>query len=132
MFSKLDESLDEVYIPYYDATSNKVREFKPDFIFWLQKGNSYFVIFIDPKGTEHTDYQRKIDGYAKIFEYSGRPKTIGHQGKEVKVLALLHTDDVDGLSEPYKRYWFDNIDKALSSVMSIGQPSGQAAKLTQG
>jgi type III restriction enzyme len=119
LFSKLDESLDAVYIPYYDGTSNKIREFKPDFIFWLCKGNDYFIIFIDPKGTVHTDYERKVDGYSQIFESSGFPKVIAHDDKKVKVFTFLYTDDVDGLSKGYKRYWFDNIDKALNSVEKV-------------
>jgi len=118
LFSKLDENLDEVYIPYYDGSSNKVREFKPDFIFWLERGNTYFIVFIDPKGTVHTDYERKIEGYSQIFESSGHPKTIAYGGKEAKVFAFLYTDDVDRLSKGYKRYWFDHIDKALASVKS--------------
>lgn len=118
LFSKLDENLDEVYIPYYDGSSNKVREFKPDFIFWLQKGNTYFVLFIDPKGTVHTDYERKIDGYSRIFESSGRPNAIPHKNKKVKVFTFLYTSDVDRLSKSYKQYWFDHIDKALAIVES--------------
>ena len=118
MFSKLDESLDEVYVPYYDGSSNKVREFKPDFIFWLQKGGDYLIVFIDPKGTEHTDYQRKIDGYAAIFEESsGKPKTISHEGQNVKVFAFLHTGDVDKVPKGHRRYWFEDIDKALASII---------------
>jgi hypothetical protein len=120
MFSKLDESLDAVYIPYYDGTSNKVREFKPDFIFWLKRGNDYFIVFVDPKGTEHTDYQRKINGYSEIFEHKGHPRMIAHEGMKVRVFALLHTDDIDGQPDHYKRYWFDDIDKALASVASAG------------
>jgi superfamily II DNA or RNA helicase len=119
IFSKLDENLDDVFIPYYDGTSNKFREFKPDFIFWLQKGNDYFIVFIDPKGTVHTDYERKIDSYSQIFESLGLPKTIAYGGKEVKVFAFLYTDDVDRLAKGYKRYWFDSIDKALTSVENV-------------
>ncbi len=118
MFSKLDESLDSVYIPYYDGSSNKVREFKPDFIFWLQTGSDYSIVFIDPKGSEHTDYQRKINGYAEIFEERGRPRTISREGLSVKVFTLLYTGDVDRLDKYYRRYWFDDIDKALSSVIN--------------
>jgi len=121
MFSKLDESLDEVYIPYYDGTSNKVRDFKPDFIFWLQKGAEYFVVFIDPKGTEHTDYQRKIDGYSALFEEaSGAKKPLGNNGKQVFVFAFLHTADKDGLPNRYRRYWFDDVEKMLTAVLAPG------------
>ncbi len=68
MFSKLDQTLDEVYIPYYNPKVNNIAKFKPDFIFWLQKDNRYVILFIDPKGTEYTDGYRKIDGYSRIFE----------------------------------------------------------------
>jgi hypothetical protein len=96
-----------------------MRDFKPDFIFWLQKGNNYSIVFIDPKGTEHTEYQRKIDGYSKLFENSGgHKKTIPHEDKNARVFAFLNTDDVDRVPKPYKRYWFDDISKALNTVLS--------------
>ncbi len=129
MFSKLDESLDAVYIPYYDGTVNKVREFKPDFIFWLQKGNQYFIVFVDPKGTAHTDYQRKIDGYSAIFEEPGGAKrAISHNGKEVYVFAFLHTPDRDGLPANYSKYWFDDIDQVLTA---LGQASALLSNASQ-
>ncbi len=37
MFSKLDQTLDEVHVPYYSPKENNMARFKPDFIFWLQK-----------------------------------------------------------------------------------------------
>jgi restriction endonuclease len=68
MFSKLDQTLDEIYIPYYNPKENMISKFKPDFIFWLKKGKQYKILFVDPKGTEHSDGYRKIDGYRRIFE----------------------------------------------------------------
>lgn len=118
MFSRLDEAVDTVGMPYYDGTANKFREFNPDFIFWLQKGKDYFIVFIDPKGTEHTDYQRKVDGYEELYQdKSGIPKELPHDGESVKVFAFLYTQDVDGLSKRYKKFWFDDIDKALASLV---------------
>jgi superfamily II DNA or RNA helicase len=118
MFSKLDESLDEVYIPYYDGTVNKVRDWKPDFVFWLQKGHEYFIVFIDPKGTEHTDYQRKIDGYSELFEDGpgGGKRKIQHDGKQVEVFAFLRADKVDGVPQRYKPYWFDDVGNFFDKV----------------
>jgi type III restriction enzyme len=116
MFSKLDESLDEVYIPYYDGTSNKIREFKPDFIFWIQKGANYLIVFIDPKGTEHTDYQRKLDGFRAIFEKGDAAKVFECDGLKVRVYVFLAAQDVDGLPQLYKRYWFDNIERVIEKV----------------
>ena len=70
LFSKLDETTDKVYIPWYNLKSNKIEKFKPDFIFWLkEKGNkNYHIVFVDPKGTEHVEAYRKIDGFREIFE----------------------------------------------------------------
>lgn len=119
MFSKLDEHLDKIGIPYYDGRANKTREFRPDFIFWLQKGERYFIVFVDPKGTAHTDYQRKIDGYATMFENpEGETRVFDHGGKSVVVYAFLHTADRDGLPKRYKEYWFDNVGTLFSSVLS--------------
>ncbi|MCS7192529.1 MAG: restriction endonuclease subunit R, partial [Armatimonadetes bacterium] len=110
-FSKLDESLDEVYLPYYDPDKNRIARFKPDFIFWLKKGNRYFIVFVDPKGTEHIDWQRKVDGYRAVFEDNGLPRVLSHDGWEVTVHLLLHTKDVNKLTGNDRRFWFDKVEK---------------------
>lgn len=120
LFSKLDESLDGVYIPYYNPKSNGIAHFKPDFIFWLQKGRAYFIIFIDPKGTAHTDYQYKIDGYKEIFEENDcTTKKLSYDKLNTRVFTFLYTPDDNKLSEGYKKYWFDNIEKALNCIRSV-------------
>ena len=50
MFSRADEHLDSVVIPYYDPVQNQIRDFHPDFVFWLVKGDKYTILFVDPKG----------------------------------------------------------------------------------
>ncbi|MBM3242417.1 restriction endonuclease subunit R [Candidatus Poribacteria bacterium] len=117
LFSKLDESLDEVYIPYYSSKINKVSKFKPDFIFWLQRNKDYSILFIDPKGIAYTDYEQKIDGYRGIFEVDDAGKRVfEYNGLNVQVFAFLYTDDVNKLSKQYKEYWFDNMEKALNQA----------------
>lgn len=118
LFSKLDESLDQVYIPYYDPKTNRIRHFYPDFVFWLQKGDGYFIVFIDPKGTSHTDYMHKIAGYRMVFEEddSGK-KVLPHDGLKVRVFTFLYTDDVNVLAQGYRKYWSDNIRKAIANVL---------------
>jgi hypothetical protein len=118
MFSKLDESLDDVYIPYYDPKTNGIRHFKPDFIFWLQKGRNYFIVFIDPKSASFTDYQHKVLGHKGLFEGGDGTKIIRHEKFNVRVFAFLYTDDVNQVAEGgYKKYWFDEIDKVLDRVL---------------
>ncbi|MGL2794831.1 DEAD/DEAH box helicase family protein [Helicobacter pylori] len=65
-FSKIDEHLDNLFIPYFNSATE--RKFFPDFIFWLQKGGTQIICFIDPKGTEHTSSQRKAVWYKKLFK----------------------------------------------------------------
>lgn len=118
LFSKLDESLDEVYIPYYNPKLNQINRFKPDFIFWLQKGDDYFIVFIDPKGTEHTDYEHKIDGYRRIFEDTDcQARILVYKELKVRVFTFLYTPDVHKLSTGYKKYWFDKIDQAIECLL---------------
>lgn len=104
-FSKIDHSLDEIYIPYYQPKTNRIEKFKPDFIFWLKKDNQYTILFIDPKGTEHTDAYRKIDGYRQIFQ----KEPYSHDSLNIKVKLLLRTDNLSKVANEYKDFWFDNI-----------------------
>jgi hypothetical protein len=107
-FSKIDEYLDEVYIPYYDPESNTIRHFKPDFIFWLKKDNIYHIVFVDPKGITHTEFEYKVDGFIRIFGSTELPKTFDFENLKIRVHLWLFTDDKNILSEGYKKYWFDN------------------------
>lgn len=118
MFSKLDEHIDEISMPYYDKEKNSLQNFKPDFIFWLKKGNDYHIIFIDPKGTKYSDYQMKVDGYKDLFaNKSGIPKKFHFEKNNVFVSLFLHTKDKEKVAEGYKDYWFDSIDKTLKEVL---------------
>ncbi|MEM3147202.1 MAG: hypothetical protein QXY94_06595, partial [Archaeoglobaceae archaeon] len=124
-FSKLDESLDEIYIPYYDPKTNRIARFKPDFIFWLKKDNHYFIVFVDPKGTEHTDAYRKIEGYKSLFEEnleeSGslgrREKVFIYNGFNVRVKLFLKPEDTVKVLPEYKQYWFDNFDEFIQKII---------------
>jgi len=116
LFSKLDESLDEVYIPYYNPNVNRISNFNPDFIFWLKKGNSYFIAFVDPKGTEHTSFMRKIDGYKEIFEENGKQRIFNHNGFAVKIYVLMRVDDISKVPDEYRSYSFDKIENMIESL----------------
>ncbi len=45
LFSKLDQTNDKVFIPYYNRNSNAISNFFPDFIFWLQKRKKLLYCF---------------------------------------------------------------------------------------
>ena len=118
LFSKLDETLDEVYIPYYDPMANRIRRFNPDFIFWLQKGGKYYIVFVDPKGMYQVDYQYKIDGFHSIFvdDNVGERSISYDDSLSVHISLHLYTRDANQAPERYRKYWFDNIDNILTSL----------------
>ncbi|MFY9430050.1 MAG: hypothetical protein WAP11_02175, partial [Acetomicrobium sp.] len=116
-FSKLDESLDEIYIPYYNPNINNISRFYPDFIFWLKKGNDYFIVFVDPKGTEHTSAERKIDGYEILFGELGKEKLFNYKGYRVRIKLLLKAIGTSGSSGKYNKYWFNKISEMLDKIL---------------
>ncbi|GAA8623937.1 DEAD/DEAH box helicase family protein [Helicobacter pylori] len=99
-FSKIDEHLDNLFIPYInDATE---RRFFPDFIFWLQKGDTQIICFIDPKGITYADYEHKADAYKlfkdKIFNSKNDPNF------KIKVVLKFYGDK-DKVGDNYRDYW---------------------------
>jgi superfamily II DNA or RNA helicase len=116
-FSKLDESLDEVYIPYYDPKTNRMARFKPDFIFWLCKGSRYWIVFVDPKGTEHVDYQRKIDGYREVFYENGKPRVFYYGSTVVTVHLFIAVQDVSRVPEEYHAFAFDKVETLIGKLL---------------
>ncbi|EPZ72395.1 DEAD/DEAH box helicase family protein [Helicobacter pylori] len=104
-FSKIDEHLDNLFIPYInDATE---RRFFPDFIFWLQKGDTQIICFIDPKGiTYAVDWGNKADAHKHLFKDKiFNPKNDPHcKIKKIKVVLKFYGDK-DRVPEEYRDYW---------------------------
>jgi superfamily II DNA or RNA helicase len=124
-FSKIDETLDEIYIPYFNPNVNDTRKYYPDFIFWLQRGADYFIVFVDPKGPAYADYLNKIDGYKWIFEGGQGPKIIPHDGLNVRVLTFLYIDDANKVPGGPGDHWVDNLETVLTRLLGTGV-SGQS------
>ncbi|MGL2510222.1 DEAD/DEAH box helicase family protein [Helicobacter pylori] len=99
-FSKIDEHLDNLFIPYFNNAAE--RKFFPDFIFWLQKGGTQIICFIDPKGIKISDYQHKADAYKlfkdKIFSSKDDPNF------KIKVVLKFYGDK-DEVADGYRDYW---------------------------
>ncbi|MGN8483463.1 DEAD/DEAH box helicase family protein [Helicobacter pylori] len=99
-FSKIDEHLDNLFIPYTNNVAE--RRFFPDFIFWLQKGDTQIICFIDPKGITYADYEHKADAYKlfkdKIFNSKNDPHF------KIKVVLKFYGDK-DGVGERYRDDW---------------------------
>ncbi len=99
-FSKIDEHLDNLFIPYINNVAE--RRFFPDFIFWLQKGDTQIICFIDPKGTKISDYQHKADAYKLFKDKVFHPKDDPHF--KIKVVLKFYGDK-DRVGEDYRDYW---------------------------
>ncbi|GAA7269553.1 DEAD/DEAH box helicase family protein [Helicobacter pylori] len=99
-FSKIDEHLDNLFIPYIDNATE--RKFFPDFIFWLEKGGTQIICFIDPKGSKHTDYEHKADAYKlfkdKVFSSKDDPNF------KIKVVLKFYGNK-DDVGDKYKDDW---------------------------
>ncbi|WRD12617.1 DEAD/DEAH box helicase family protein [Helicobacter pylori] len=101
-FSKIDEHLDNLFIPYIDNATE--RRFFPDFIFWLQKSGTQIICFIDPKGSKHTDYEHKADAYQLFKDKIFNPKD--DPNLKIKVVLKFYGDK-DGVGERYRDLWIE-------------------------
>ncbi|WQR79076.1 DEAD/DEAH box helicase family protein [Helicobacter pylori] len=99
-FSKIDEHLDNLFIPYIDNAAE--RKFFPDFIFWLEKGGTQIICFIDPKGSKHTDYEHKADAYQLFKDKIFNPKD--DPNLKIKVVLKFYGNK-DGVGERYRDDW---------------------------
>ncbi len=102
-FSKIDEHLDNLFIPYFNSATE--RKFFPDFIFWLQKGGTQIICFIDPKGTKIAEYEHKADWYKKLFKdkvFSSK----NDPNLKIKVVLKFYGDK-DDVGERYRDLWIE-------------------------
>ncbi len=90
-------------IPYFNNATEK--RFFPDFIFWLQKGDTQIIRFIDHKGSVASECQFKVKGYKKLFEDKiCKPKNDPNL-KKIKVVLRLYQNDDKEIAEDYENYW---------------------------
>lgn len=101
-FSKIDEHLDNLFIPYIDNATE--RKFFPDFIFWLEKGGTQIICFIDPKGSKHTDYEHKADAYQLFKDKIFNPKD--DPNFKIKVVLKFYGNK-DDVGEHYRDLWIE-------------------------
>lgn len=101
-FSKIDEHLDNVFIPYINNVAE--RRFFPDFIFWLQKGDTQIICFIDPKGITYADYEHKADAYKLFKDKIFNPKD--DPNFKIKVVLKFYGNK-DGVGERYRDLWIE-------------------------
>jgi type III restriction enzyme len=109
-FSKLVESIDEIKIPYFNSERGEYANFYPDFIFWLKRGDQYFIKFIDPKGLKlgQDNARDKLTGFETIFR-NGQTLTFNDKLLEVELYFYNQQFSNDAQLENYRRYQFADI-----------------------
>src|SRR5690554_3000202 len=109
-FSKIDQTTDDVSIPYYDTREQEYRNFFPDFVFWLKPKDSDKLIikFIDPKGNVvgTGNAEDKAKGYENILN----GHTIKYQNKEVQI-DLFFYNEPTGVNESVREYFTKDFKK---------------------
>jgi hypothetical protein len=113
-FSKIDEAIDDIGIPYFSFESGEYRNFFPDFIFWLKKGDKYYIKFIDPHGAEQgrDNSVEKIDGFNEFIKDFNNLKN--KKLEKIEIYFFNKRTPGVGMGEEYRKYWtndFDNIFK---------------------
>lgn len=118
VFSKINEHLDNIFIPYVE--NGQEHKFYPDFIFWLQENDTQTILFVDPKGNKHTAYEHKVDGYKKLFlekNSANLENKIFEESKvKIKVKLVLIKDSSDSVGEEYEKHWIskNNLESMFS------------------
>jgi hypothetical protein len=118
MFSRADENADTITLPYYHPRENRIRDFHPDFIFWLKKGNSYWILFVDPKGMSYTDPEYKMDSYKELFldHTTGQPREFKYNGLTVRVVLAMYNKGASEASGGYGEFWYDHPRQILQRL----------------
>jgi hypothetical protein len=120
LFSKLNQYLDTPFIPYYNPKQNRIASFFPDFIFWGQKGDAYTILFLDPKGMENQDWERRAEGYIRLFEENCKPRKFDAEHVKVQVRLFFFTKDRNMAAEgEFKRFWMDNAHTLFETAFEI-------------
>ena len=85
----------------------------------MKRWNDYFIVFVDPKGMQNTDYQYKIDDYKKIFTNpeTGKLKVFPHRGVNVRVALAMYNQNASQSSQGYSDYWYDHPKQILKNLI---------------
>ncbi|MFH1662069.1 MAG: DEAD/DEAH box helicase family protein [Candidatus Falkowbacteria bacterium] len=109
-FSKIDEAIDRISIPYFDSKKGEYRMFFPDFIFWFKKDDKYYLKFIDPHGIEYTGNSTdKIDGFLNFVDDFRNLKN--KKFEKVEMFYYNELKPSKEIKEEYKKYWTNDFNR---------------------
>lgn len=112
-FSKIEENVDSLAIPYFDSQAGEWRGFFPDFIFWIKASGKHYLKFIDPHGVEYiTNTADKIDGF-KIFA-ADLQKLPDKKIERADLFLYNRNRPGTGVEAKVKKYYTDDFDQIFS------------------
>jgi hypothetical protein len=113
-FSKIDQTVDKLGIPYFDNELGEHRTFFPDFIFWLKKGDNYYLKFIDPHSAQagRDNSTDKIDGFNDFVADLVELKENRRLTAQMYFYNAMQPGM--GMSEEYRKYWTNDFEKIFS------------------
>jgi hypothetical protein len=113
-FSKIDQAIDKIGIPYFDSELGEYRTFFPDFIFWLKKNNKYYLKFIDPHGVQFIGNSAdKIDGFNEFKSDLANLKNKNIHNAE---MYFYNEQGVPhGVDSAYSQYWTSNFEDIFNT-----------------
>lgn len=113
-FCRLVENVDSIFIPYFDEKVQEIRNFYPDFIFWIKKNDEYIILFVDPKGLEIApqNAENKLQGFKYIFE----GKNLEYKGQKVKTKLIYYNKGIN-ISKSIKEYTKSSCENIFSYII---------------
>ena len=60
---------------------------------------------VDPKGVEQASYQKKVDGFEKLFLKGNKNKKFFYKNFTITFDLILITKDLNNIGEKYRKYW---------------------------
>lgn len=113
-FCRLVENVDNIFIPYFDDSLQEMRNFYPDFIFWIKKKDEFIILFIDPKGLflAPQNAENKLQGFKDIFEN----KNFEFDGQKVKTKLIYYNKDTV-INKSIKEYTKSSCENIFNCII---------------
>ncbi len=120
-WARIDETLDDVYVPYPDTETGTLRRFKPGFVLWFARGKDAFVVFVEPRTARWSQAGAKLAGFRSLFEDDrGQPLAFSQpDGQTLCVLLRFfapHDDTLPGVATSYRA---DSVEAIVRGAMAI-------------
>ncbi len=125
-WSRIDASLDEVYVPYHDVATGALWRFKPGFVLWFARGTDAFVVFVESRPARFSQIDAKLAGFRSLFENDrGEPLAFPQpDGQILRVLLRFFGPRAGSEHGAVRRYRVDSVEAIVQGAMAIRRTEG--------